>query len=56
MPGPCSGACQLYEDTMRVSKLTGHLPRCVECGYAHSTDEGQLRCKCCKAQLRRARR
>lgn len=45
-----------FKNTRPISRNTGHLPRCIECGFAFSEDLGQIRCGCCNRQLRRATR
>ena len=54
--GYCKQICKKLDDVRHISRTTGHLPRCLICGFAYSEDMGQVRCECCNKNLRRSRR
>ena len=54
--GSCMAICDKIEGTRKLSFKTGHVPRCIVCGFAYSDDLGQTRCPCCKNSLRRTPR
>lgn len=56
MPFSCKGKCDSMKNTRKISKITGNLPRCIECEFAYKQDLGQIRCGCCKNQLRRVKK
>jgi len=57
MTRTCKLICKKLEDTRpSPSRVIGDLPRCGLCGFAFMEDWGQVRCPCCKTNLRRRRK
>jgi len=54
--GVCKQICLRLEDVRKLSRWTGHLPRCMQCRFAYPEEDGQVRCECCGNSLRRTPR